>query len=308
MVRGRHARKKQISPIVGKTCAMMASIAVIGGMTPSAYASPLGSSMEGSLSEGGASGYIVSTRSFPKANAARVTLFDEAVSVDTDDGTTWSLGEGQTAEDYAKALDAQADAYDKKIAEEKAHREQADRERQEKEARERRERETVERQDTGEAAASRSQYRAAIPADGDRNANANSNPQSSSHASTAPASAKGKAILDGALSLIGGSMDCTMLATLALQKGTGIYYHGWPEDYRNFPGAVETSWKDAQPGDILVYRDGSSYDMNGLGHADHVAIYAGNGMAVHGGWSGGTVALAAAVTVQGIPEHVYRVQ
>jgi cell wall-associated NlpC family hydrolase len=42
-----------------------------------------------------------------------------------------------------------------------------------------------------------------------------------------------------------------------------------------------------QPGDLLYYSDG------GAGVA-HIAIYVGNGQAVHGGWTGYTTALASA--------------
>lgn len=121
-----------------------------------------------------------------------------------------------------------------------------------------------------------------------------------------PASAKGRGIVDAAAALVGQHMDCTMLVTKALHAATGIWYHGWPEDYANFPGAVRVAWEDAQPGDILIYADGTSYDMNGPGHSDHVAIYAGDGYAVHGGWNGNDVAIGPAVTSQGTPT-VYRV-
>lgn len=35
---------------------------------------------------------------------------------------------------------------------------------------------------------------------------------------------------------------------------------------------------------------------NGGAHYDHVALYVGNGQAVHGGWNGYSVALASAMT------------
>ena len=40
----------------------------------------------------------------------------------------------------------------------------------------------------------------------------------------------------------------------------------------------------AQPGDLIYYPNG------GMGMA-HIAVYIGNGQAVHGGWNGGTTAL-----------------
>lgn len=304
MTRGKHARKKNHLKLndqnLSKLCAAAVSATLLTGMiTPAAHADVLNDGTSAGPSDH--AGYVASMRSFPKANTARVDLFSEAVSVDVDG--EWSLGENEDADTIGKNLKKQADEFNRKKAEE-AKAEEARKEAEVRKAKEEAEAQArqqaaaaprqgetgVDRDSTGSQAASRSYGREALTALPDQKS-----------------SSKGKEIVSGALSLVGGSMDCTMLATLALQKGTGIYFHGWPEDYRNFPGAVETSWGDAQPGDILVYRDGTSYDMNGPGHADHVAIYIGNGMAVHGGWNGGIVAVAQAVTSQGIPEHVYRV-
>lgn len=305
LAHGRHARKKQHlnGKNLPKLCAAAVTATLMGGtVIPAAHADVLNDGTSAEPSDH--VGYVASMRSFPKANTARVDLFSEAVSVDVDG--EWSLGENEDADTIGKNLKKQADDYDRRKAEEaKAKAEEARKEAEATKAKEEAEAQArqqaaaaprqgetgVDRDSTGSQAASRSYGREALE------------PSVGSQAS----SSKGKEIVSGALSLVGGSMDCTMLATLALQKGTGVYFHGWPEDYRNFPGAVETSWGDAQSGDILVYRDGTSYDMNGPGHADHVAIYIGNGMAVHGGWNGGIVAVAQAVTSQGIPEHVYRV-
>ena len=49
-----------------------------------------------------------------------------------------------------------------------------------------------------------------------------------------------------------------------------------------------------QPGDILIYANTGGW--NGGAHYDHVALYVGNGQAVHGGWNGYSVALASAMT------------
>lgn len=306
MTRGKHARKKNHLKLnnqnLSRLCAAAVSATLLSGViTPAAHAEVMN---DGTSSIGNTNGYVVSTKSFPKATEIQADLFSEAVSVDVDG--EWSLGENEDAATIGKNLKKQADEYDRKKAEEaKAKAEQA---RKEVEARKAKE--------EAEAKAKEDAMRRQAEISGQYANDAGSDSHAASRSTVREAltdlpdqksSSKGKAIADGALSLVGGHMDCTMLATLALQKGTGVYFHGWPEDYRNFPGAVETSWADAQPGDILVYRDGSSYDMNGPGHADHVAIYVGNGMAVHGGWNGGSVALAQAVTSQGIPEHIYRV-
>ena len=302
LTRGKHARKKNHLKLnnqnLSRLCAAAVSATLLSGViTPAAHADVMN---DGTSSIGNTNGYVVSTKSFPKATERRADLFTEAVSVDVDG--EWSLGENEDAATIGENLKKQADDYDRQKAEEaKAKAEQARKEAEAKKEAESKAKDAMRRQaeissqhandaGSGSHAASRSTAREALTDLPDQKS-----------------SSKGKAIVDGALSLVGGHMDCTMLVTLALQKGTGVYFHGWPEDYRNFPGAVETSWADAQPGDILVYRDGSSYDMNGPGHADHVAIYVGNGMAVHGGWNGGSVALAQAVTSQGIPEHIYRV-
>lgn len=75
-------------------------------------------------------------------------------------------------------------------------------------------------------------------------------------------------IADAALSQVGVFQDCTMLVTNAL-KSVGINFHGAPEDYLS----LGTLTNEPVPGDICVYHG-------------HVAIYIGDGMAVHGGWNG----------------------
>ncbi len=90
------------------------------------------------------------------------------------------------------------------------------------------------------------------------------------------ASGKGAAILSAAYAQLGVSQDCTMLVTNAL-AAVGINYHGWPAGYLSLGKTVSAA--EAQPGDLLYYADG------GAGVA-HIAVYAGNGQAVHGGYNG----------------------
>lgn len=92
----------------------------------------------------------------------------------------------------------------------------------------------------------------------------------------ASSSSKGAAIYQAALSQVGTTQDCTMLVTNAL-KSVGINYHDWPAGYMSLGTTVSAS--EAQPGDLIYYADG------GTGVA-HIAVYAGNGQAVHGGWLG----------------------
>lgn len=75
-------------------------------------------------------------------------------------------------------------------------------------------------------------------------------------------------IADAALAQLGRYQDCTMLVTNSL-KAVGIDFHGAPAAYLSL-GQITN---DPVPGDIIVY-------------SGHVAIYIGNGQAVHGGWMG----------------------
>ena len=97
----------------------------------------------------------------------------------------------------------------------------------------------------------------------------------------AASSNKGAAIYQAALAQLGTFQDCTMLVTNAL-KAVGINFHDWPAGYMSLGTVVPAS--QAQPGDLVYYANG------GTGLA-HIAVYAGNGQAVHGGWLGNQTAL-----------------
>lgn len=104
------------------------------------------------------------------------------------------------------------------------------------------------------------------------------------------ASDKGKAVLEAAYAQLGRYQDCTMLVTNSL-KSIGINFHDWPAGYASLGKEVPLS--EAQPGDILIYKDG------GLG-VGHVAIYTGNGKAIHGGWLGNQTSIGPAIIGSGI--------
>ena len=106
-------------------------------------------------------------------------------------------------------------------------------------------------------------------------------------------SAKGKAILSAAQDQIGVNQDCTALVSNSL-KAVGINFHGWPADYKSLGTAVSAD--QAQAGDIAYYADGGA-------SVAHVAIYAGNGQAVHGGWNGNQTVQTTANVGSG-PEYI----
>lgn len=91
-----------------------------------------------------------------------------------------------------------------------------------------------------------------------------------------PASGRGQAIAQAAKAQLGVTQDCTRLATNAL-AAVGINFHGWPAGYLGLGRTVSAA--EAQPGDLAYY-------LNGGSGVAHIAVYIGNGQAVHGGWNG----------------------
>ncbi|MDP9904668.1 NlpC/P60 family protein [Arthrobacter bambusae] len=106
-------------------------------------------------------------------------------------------------------------------------------------------------------------------------------PGRSSTAHLAPSEGIGAAIIAAAYAQLGVQQDCTMLVTHSL-AAAGINFHGWPKDYLTLGRTVSAA--EARPGDLVYYPDG------GMGEA-HIAVYAGNGQAIHGGWNGATTVL-----------------
>ncbi|WAP51584.1 NlpC/P60 family protein [Arthrobacter sp. ATA002] len=102
----------------------------------------------------------------------------------------------------------------------------------------------------------------------------------------APAAASGTAaiIAAAAYAQLGVSQDCTMLATNSL-AAAGISFHDWPAGYLSLGSTVSAS--QAVPGDLIYYADG------GMGMA-HIAVYIGNGQAIHGGFNGNSTVVAPA--------------
>lgn len=90
-------------------------------------------------------------------------------------------------------------------------------------------------------------------------------------------------LVNAAYAQLGRRQDCTRLVSNAL-AAAGIKFHGWPREY--FALGYTVSASQARPGDLIYYANGG----NGLAH---IALYVGNGKAIHGGWGGKTVLYSA---------------
>ncbi|SJN08282.1 NLP/P60 [Leucobacter sp. 7(1)] len=94
-----------------------------------------------------------------------------------------------------------------------------------------------------------------------------------------PAGVGAEGLVAAALAQVGVSQDCTDLVQNALagiglteRRDLGGYDHGVSDFYRYGTPVTDGNYA---PGDILIWAG-----------APHVAIYIGNGQAVHGGWGG----------------------
>lgn len=96
-------------------------------------------------------------------------------------------------------------------------------------------------------------------------------------------------VLNAAMAQLGEYQDCVKMVADALAT-VGIYWYKWPWEYAQIGDWVPMD--QAVPGDILIYADGGA----GVGH---VAIYAGNGQAVHGGFNGNETRLFSAYVGSG---------
>jgi nucleoid-associated protein YgaU len=104
-------------------------------------------------------------------------------------------------------------------------------------------------------------------------------------------------IVNAAYAQIGVNQDCTMLVTNAL-AAVGIDFHDYPAGYTSLGYAVSPA--QALPGDLLYYANG------GDGY-DHIAVYAGNGQAIHGGFNGHQTVVFSVQTNSGSPTQYIRV-
>ncbi|MBO0907026.1 LysM peptidoglycan-binding domain-containing C40 family peptidase [Arthrobacter sunyaminii] len=100
--------------------------------------------------------------------------------------------------------------------------------------------------------------------------------------SVTPAASTGAAVtgtnsimLNSAYAQMGAAQDCTVLVEVALRAAGHSVGDLAPAQL----AAYGTPVSDPQPGDIIYYADG------GMGLA-HIAIYVGDGQAIHSGWNG----------------------
>lgn len=113
--------------------------------------------------------------------------------------------------------------------------------------------------------------------------NESASPSSSSSPTPTSSSTGGnQTVVDAALAQIGVNQDCFALMRNAVAAaGYSI------NSYAQVHALQQVPMSEAKPGDILFYHNG------GLGQ-NHVAIYIGNGQAVHGGWNGNQTVVGSA--------------
>ena len=111
------------------------------------------------------------------------------------------------------------------------------------------------------------------------------------------ASSLGDRISSSAQELVGvtDGLWCTQVVQQALANaGVSDAYQLWPDQYAGQYGYYTN---DPQEGDLLYYNNG------GRG-VDHIAIYIGNGQAVHGNYNGKTVIADAYQSGMGNPQYI----
>ena len=111
------------------------------------------------------------------------------------------------------------------------------------------------------------------------------------------ASSLGDRISSSAQELVGvtDGLWCTQVVQQALANaGVSDAYQLWPDQYQGVYGYYTDS---PQAGDLIYYNNG------GRG-VDHIAVYIGNGQAVHGNYNGKTVIAGAYQSGMGNPQYI----
>ena len=122
-------------------------------------------------------------------------------------------------------------------------------------------------------------------------------PEVQAPAETPATSTLGKRIAAEAQKLVGvtDGLWCTQVVQQALANaGVSDAYQLWPDQYAGQYGYYTN---DPQVGDLLYYNNG------GRG-VDHIAIYIGNGQAVHGNYEGKTVIASAYLSTAASPQFI----
>ena len=122
-------------------------------------------------------------------------------------------------------------------------------------------------------------------------------PEVQAPAETPATSTLGQRISAEAQKLVGvtDGLWCTQVVQQALANaGVSDAYQLWPDQYQGVYGYYTDS---PQAGDLIYYNNG------GRG-VDHIAIYIGNGQAVHGNYNGKTVIADAYQSGMGNPQYI----
>nr|WP_237464932.1 NlpC/P60 family protein [Leucobacter luti] len=112
-----------------------------------------------------------------------------------------------------------------------------------------------------------------------------------------PAGVGAEGLVAAALAQVGVSQDCTDLVQNALaaiglteRRDQGGYDHGVSDFYRYGTPVTDGNYA---PGDILIWAG-----------APHVAVYIGNGQAVHGGWGGNQTVVSTYASPSATPDVI----
>ena len=122
-------------------------------------------------------------------------------------------------------------------------------------------------------------------------------PEETAPVETLAATTLGQRISSEAQKLVGvtDGLWCTQVVQQALANaGVSDAYQLWPDQYAGQYGYYTN---DPQEGDLLYYNNG------GRG-VDHIAIYIGNGQAVHGNYEGKTVIASAYLSTAASPQFI----
>ena len=122
-------------------------------------------------------------------------------------------------------------------------------------------------------------------------------PEETAPVETPAATTLGQRISSEAQKLVGvtDGLWCTQVVQQALANaGVSDAYQLWPDQYAGQYGYYTS---DPQEGDLLYYNNG------GRG-VDHIAIYIGNGQAVHGNYEGKTVIASAYLSTAASPQFI----